>query len=145
MEQKKRGRPKLHAEITEAYAPSRRQALNAMYMYEAVCELSVAATEIPNHEILWYSDSKTKTAGGKHGIMEQLGRMMAQDNLSEKDFITVANMAIAALQAGHTSREIENAIRKIRMAIKWYNSAPEDEQNYDIIRAAVWELGYLGS
>lgn len=65
MEQKKRGRPKLHAEITEAYAPSRRQALNAMYMYEAVCKLSVAATEIPNHEILWYSDPQAKTAGGK--------------------------------------------------------------------------------
>ncbi|MDO4811042.1 MAG: hypothetical protein Q3985_03760 [Eubacteriales bacterium] len=75
--------------------------------------------------------------------MEQLGRMLVQDNLSKKDFITVANMAIAALQTGHTSREIENAIRKIRMAIKRYNSAPEDEQNYDIIRAAVWELGYL--
>ena len=144
MEQKKRGRPKLHAEITEAYAPSRRQALNAMYMYEAVCELSVAATEIPNHEILWYSDSKTQTAGGKHGIMEQLGRMLVQDNLSKKDFITVANMAVAALQAGHTSREIENAIRKIRMAIKRYNAEPEDEQDYDIIQTAVWELEYLG-
>ena len=79
MEQKKRGRPKIYAEITEAYAPSRRQAIKAMYMYEAVCELSVAATEIPNHEILWYSDSKTKTAGGKHGIMEQLGRVTANE------------------------------------------------------------------
>ena len=77
--------------------------------------------------------------------MEQLGRMLIQDNLSEKDFITVANMAIAALQAGHTSREIENAIRKIRMEIKRYNTAPEDEQNYDMIRAAVWELRHLGS
>ena len=145
MEQKKRGRPKIYAEITEAYAPSRRQAIKAMYMYEAVCELSVAATEIPNHEILWYSDSKTKTAGGKHSIMEQLGRMLIQDNLSEKDFITVANMAIAALQAGQTSREIENAIRNIRTEIKRYNTAPEDEQNYDMIRAAVWELRHLGS
>lgn len=75
--------------------------------------------------------------------MEQLGRMLVQDNLSEKDFITVANMAIAALQAGHTSREIENAIRKIRVAIKRYNAAPKEEQNYDIICAAVWELRYL--
>ena len=115
-----------------------------MYMYEAVCELSVAATEIPNHEILWYSDSKTQTAGGKHGIMEQLGRMLIQDHLPKKDFITVANMAIAALQAGHTSREIENAIRKIRMAIKRYNATSENEQDYDIIRTAVCELEYLG-
>ena len=70
MEQKKRGRPKLHAEITEAWAPSRRQALNAMYLFEAAHRLSVAATEIPNHERLWYSDPAARAAGGKHGIME---------------------------------------------------------------------------
>ena len=41
-----RGRPRLDAHITEEYAPSRRQALNKMYMYEGVHLLSVAATEI---------------------------------------------------------------------------------------------------
>lgn len=76
--------------------------------------------------------------------MEQLGRMLVQDNLSKKDFITVANMAIAALQAGHTSRKIENAIRKIRMAIKRYNTAPEEEQDNENIRYAVWKLKCLG-
>ena len=39
---RKRGRPKLDAHITEEYAPSRRQALNKMYMYEGVHLLSVA-------------------------------------------------------------------------------------------------------
>lgn len=144
MEQKKRGRPKLHAEITEAWAPSRRQALNAMYLFEAAHRLSVAATEIPNHELLWYSDPAARAAGGKHGIMEQLGRMLMQDKLSEKDCIAVANMAISALQAGKTSREIENAIRKIRMAIKKYEAAPEDERDYNSIRVAVGELEKLG-
>ena len=67
-----------------------------------------------------------------------------QDKLSEKDFIAVANMAISALQAGKTSREIENAIRKIRMAIKKYAAAPEDERDYSIIRVAVGELEKLG-
>ena len=76
--------------------------------------------------------------------MEQLGRMLMQDKLSEKDFIAVANMAVAALQAGRTSREIENAIRKIRMAIKKYVAAPEDERDYSIIRVAVGELEKLG-
>lgn len=33
---RKRGRPKLPTPITEDYASSRRQAVNAMYMYEAV-------------------------------------------------------------------------------------------------------------
>lgn len=76
--------------------------------------------------------------------MEQLGRMLIQDKLSEKDFITVANMAVAALQAGRTSREIENAIRKIRMAIKKYEAAPENERDYNIIRVAVGEPEKLG-
>lgn len=35
-QKRKRGRPKLPTPITEDYAPSRRQAVNAMYMYEAV-------------------------------------------------------------------------------------------------------------
>lgn len=65
--------------------------------------------------------------------------MLIQDKLSEKDFITVANMAVTALQAGRTSREIENAIRIIRMAFKKYEAAPEDERDYSIIRVAVGE------
>ena len=48
MEQEKRGRgrPKIDTHITEYGAPSRRQAINAMYMFEGVHLLSVAATEI---------------------------------------------------------------------------------------------------
>ena len=48
MEQDKRGRgrPKIDTHITEAYASSRRQAVNAVYMYEGVELISVAATEI---------------------------------------------------------------------------------------------------
>lgn len=44
----KRGGPKLHAEIAEEYAPSRRQAFHAMCLCETVRELSVVAAEIPN-------------------------------------------------------------------------------------------------
>ena len=38
MEQEKRGRgrPKIDTHITETYASSRRQAVNAVYMYEGV-------------------------------------------------------------------------------------------------------------
>ena len=38
----------------------------------------------------------------------------------------------------------ENAIRKIRMAIKKYEAAPEDERDYNSIRVAVGELEKLG-
>ena len=48
MEQEKRGRgrPKIDAHITEVGAPSRRQAINAMYMYEGVHLLSIATFSI---------------------------------------------------------------------------------------------------
>lgn len=53
---RKRGRPKIDAHITEEYAPSRRQALNKMYLYEGVRLLSVAATEnLKRISIFWKS------------------------------------------------------------------------------------------
>ncbi len=52
-----RGRPRLDTRYTEAHAPSRRQAVNSMYMFEAVQLISEAATEIPDSELLWYSDN----------------------------------------------------------------------------------------
>ena len=50
MEEKKRsrGRPRLDTRHTEAHAPSRRQAVNSMYMFEAVQLISEEATEIPD-------------------------------------------------------------------------------------------------
>ena len=78
---RKRGRPKLDARITEEYAPSRRQALNKMYMYEGVHLLSVAATEIQNSEVLWREDRTAVTLKSRDSILEQLGRMAVQDKL----------------------------------------------------------------
>ncbi|MGN0467233.1 MAG: hypothetical protein ACI4GY_00725 [Acutalibacteraceae bacterium] len=40
-----RGRPRLDTRHTESHAPSRRQAVNSMYMFEAVQLISEAATE----------------------------------------------------------------------------------------------------
>ena len=115
---RKRGRPKLDARITEEYAPSRRQALNKMYMYEGVHLLSVAATEIPNSEVLWREDRTAATLKSRDGILEQLGRMAVQDKLGYTDCVYLANLAIAAVQNGYTTREVEVALREIRMAAK---------------------------
>ncbi len=93
-----RGRPKLDAHITEEYAPSRRQALNKMYMYEGVHLLSVAATEIQNSKVLWREDRTAVTVKSRDGILEQLGRMAVQDKLSRTDCVYLANLAIAAIQ-----------------------------------------------
>ena len=108
-----RGRPKLDAHITEEYAPSRRQALNKMYNL-----LSVAATEIQNSEVLWKEDRTAVTLKSRDGILEQLGRMAVQDKSGHTDCVYLANLAIAAVQNGYTTREVEVAMREIRMAAK---------------------------
>ena len=93
MEQEKcgRGRPKIDTHITEVGAPSRRQAINAMYMFEGVHLISVAATEIPDSDLLWHSDDATQTAKSKNGILEQLGRMIVQGHYKEEDCVYIAN------------------------------------------------------
>ena len=146
MEQDKRGRgrPKVDTHITEAYASSRRQAVNAVYMYEGVELISVAATEIPDSHLLWRSDASTQTAGGKQGVLEQLGRMLIQDKFSQDDCITIANFAIQALKAGHTSREIEKAIRKVRLTNKKASADPENETLNEAAVNALDELRSMG-
>ena len=127
MEQDKRGRgrPKIDTHITETYASSRRQAVNAVYMYEGVDLISVAATEIPGACLLWRSDASTQTA-------------------SQDDCITIANFAIQALKAGHTSREIEKAIRKVRLTNKKASADPENEMLNEAAVNALAELQSMG-
>lgn len=146
MEQEKRGRgrPKIDTTITETGAPSRRQAINAMYMYEGVHLLSVAATDIPDSHLLWHSDEETRTAKSKNGILEQLGRMLEQDHIAEGDCIYVANLSIAALKNGCTSREIEKAIRTIRLSLKEYKKDLENERLKYHMNKAVAELYEMG-
>ncbi len=146
MEQEKRGRgrPKINTDLTEIGAPSRRQAVNAMYMFEGVQLISVAATEIPDSDLLWFSDDATQTAKSKNGILEQLGRMVVQDHLSADDGIYVANLAIAALKNGSTSREIEKAIREIRLTMKKFVAEPDNDRLQYLAGRAVKELQEMG-
>ena len=89
--ERRRGRPKLDAHITEEYAPSRRQALNKMYMYEGVHLLLAAATEIQNSEVLWQEDRTAVTLKSRDSILEQLGRMAVQDKLGHTDCVYLAD------------------------------------------------------
>ena len=146
MEQEKRGRgrPKIDTHITEVGAPSRRQAINAMYMYEGVHLLSVAATDIPDSHLLYQSDDATMTVKSKNGILEQLGRMVVQDHFSEEDCVYIANLAIAALKNGSTSRDVEKAIRAIRLPMKEYYKDTEDLKLKYRVGTAIVELQKLG-
>ena len=146
MEQEKRGRgrPKIDTHITEVGAPSRRQAINAMYMFEGVHLLSVAATNIPDSQLLYQSDDATQTIKSKNGILEQLGRMVVQDHFSEDNCIYIANLAIAALKNGSTSREVEKAIRAIRLPMKEYYKDTDDLTLKYRVGTAIMELQKLG-
>ena len=139
-----RGRPKLDAHITEEYAPSRRQALNKMYMYEGVHLLSAAATEIQNSEVLWQEDRTAVTVKSRDGILEQLGRMMVQDKLAYTDCAYLANLAIAAIQNGYTTREVEVTLRQVRMAAKPSMKNPDDETLYCALGSTVDILRRMG-
>ena len=141
---RRRGRPKLDAHIKEEYAPSRRQALNKMYMYEGVHLLSVAATEIQNRELLWQESQETQTLKSRDGILEQLGRMVMQDRLSHTDCVYLANLANKAVQAGYTTREVETVLREIRMAAKTSLADSENRDNYCMLGNAVDKLRRMG-
>lgn len=146
MEQEKRGRgrPKIDTHLTEIGAPSRRQAINAMYMFEGVHLLSVAATDIPDCHFLYQSDDATMTVKSKNGILEQLGRMVVQDHFPEDDCVYIANLSIAALKNGSTSREVEKAIRAIRLPMKEYYKNPDDDALKYRVGNAIVELQKLG-
>ena len=123
-QKRKRGRPRLDTHLTADYGGSRRNTVNAMYMMEAVGVLTEAASEIPDSGLLWTSNAKTWTVSSKNGILEQLGRMLIQDGFEVTDFIYTANLAIGAIKAGYTAREIENAIRAVRLAFKTAGTNP---------------------
>ena len=78
-------------------------------------------------------------------LFRSLGRMLIQDKFSQDDCITIASFAIQALKAGHTSREIEKAIRKVRLTNKKASADPEnDALNYAAVNA-LDELRSMGS
>ena len=141
---RKRGRPAIDVGATVYLDGTRRTQINAKYMYEAISLISEAASDITDSNLLWHSDDSTHRANGKHGILEQLGRMWLQDNYEYKQFVTVANHAINALKAGCTSRQIENAIRKIRTTIKAAEKNPDDKWLYSRAAKAVQELQDMG-
>ncbi len=101
----------------------------SQFVHDISCTqtFSVAATEIPDSDLLWHSDDATQTAKSKNGILEQLGRMIAQDHYNEYDCVYIANLAIAALKNGKTSREIEKAIQNVRTANKRVAADPDSE------------------
>lgn len=123
MEKRKRGRPKVDTHITDGHYDNRRKELNYKYMFEGTGVLLDAADEIPERTILYEIDKENRCFKAcKTGILEQLGRMRIQDNVSLEDCIIIANYAIDAIKAGVGVKEITVAIRKVRTTLKKYKA-----------------------
>ena len=114
--------------ITDGQFNNRRQELNYKYMFEGTGVLMDAGDEIPERTILYeIDDCNLRFKACKNGILEQLGRMRIQDNVSLDDCIIIANYAIDAIKAGVGVKEITVAIRKVRSALKKYKTDVENE------------------
>ena len=145
MEKRKQGRPKVDTHITDGQFNNRRQELNYKYMFEGTGVLMDAADEIPERTILYeIDDSNLRFKACKNGILEQLGRMRVQDNVSLDDCIIIANYAIDAIKAGVGVKEITVAIRKVRSALKKYKTDVENEDLEIDFYKAVYLLKKLG-
>jgi len=143
-EKRKRGRPPIDISKTISLDGTRRTLVNAQYMFEAISIIKESASEITDHEMLWFSDDATQTANGKHGILEQIGRIALQDKYTNEQCIFFANCSIQALKAGYTSREIEKAIRAVRMAIRRCEAHPDFEWLRATAAQAVHEFKQMG-
>ena len=145
MEKRKQGRPKVDTHITDGQFNNRRQELNYKYMFEGTGVLMDATDEIPERTILYeIDDSNLRFKACKNGILEQLGRMRVQDNVSLDDCIIIANYAIDAIKAGVGVKEITVAIRKVRSALKKYKTDVENEDLEMDFYKAVYLLKKLG-
>lgn len=145
MEKRKRGRPKVDTHITDGQFNNRRQELNYKYMFEGTGVLMDAADEIPERTILYEIDKENRCFKAcKTGILEQLGRMRIQDNISLEDCIIIANYAIDAIKAGVGVKEITVAIRKVRTTLKKYKTDVENEDLEMNFYKAVYLLKKLG-
>ena len=145
MEKRKRGRPKVDTHITDGHYDNRRKELNYKYMFEGTGVLMDAADEIPERPILYEIDKENRCFKAcKTGILEQLGRMRIQDDVSIEDCIIIANYAIDAIKAGVGVKEITVAIRKVRTTLKKYKTDVENEDLEMDFYKAVYLLKKLG-
>ena len=104
-----------------------------------------AADEILERTILYEMDKETRCFKAcQTGILEQLGRMRIQDDISLEDCIIVANYAIDALKAGVEVKEITIDIRNVRTTMKKHHADVENEDLEMDFYKAVYMLKKLG-
>ena len=99
--------------------------------------------QIPDNKLLYNLAETKEEFVTRNGILEQIGRMDQQDHASFDDCVYIANLAVVAVKAGAKSREIEKAIRAVRMAMKQAAPDPEATENLYSVGVAVKALKRL--
>ena len=130
---RKRGRPNVYSQNgaedirrTILENKGERATQNELYIMDAISaieDLSPAGSErlyyIPDN--FWgMSKQEAMRAGYKRDctILEQLGRAITQDHLSNDDFALLAEKAAEYKKQGYTSKEIAAWIRQVRKEVK---------------------------
>lgn len=132
-ESKKRGRPNVYAQagmddIRDQIIKDKgsRAAQNEFYIMDAITaieRLSPKGREriyfVPDG-LLAMTTQEAKRAGYKRDstILEQLGRVLIQDKLSDADFVLLAEKAAVFKEQGYASKEIAKWIRSVRTEVK---------------------------
>lgn len=143
-EKRKPGRPKVDAGFIEKEKNTHRAAVNYKYAMDGADLIDRYTDIIPDGKLLWYMDVENQEAYGRNGVLEQIGRMMSQDNLSDEDCIAITNYAASAIKAGSTTREVEKAIREIRKRIKELSQDENDPVKMYAVGCAINELNDMG-
>lgn len=136
-EKKRRGRPSVYAKVgTEDIRDEilknkgERATQNELYIMDAISaieRLKPAKCELiyffPVNGMSMSGTQELKRAGCKRDstILEQLGRAITQDELSDADFMVLAEKAAAYKEQGYTSKEIAKWIRQVRAEVKENN------------------------
>lgn len=129
----KRGRPNVYAQVGMddirdqiLKDKGNRTAQNELYIMDAIYAIEKLSPK--GRERIYFvpeglsamTSQEAKRAGYKRDstILEQLGRVLTQDKLSDDDFVVLAEKAAAYKEQGHTSKEIAQWIRSVRAEVK---------------------------
>ena len=124
---KRRGRPRINV-YYEHPDKSRHVNVNTHYAVVASATIATNTDRIPDYTQIWFSDDVHRKVKAKWGILEQLGRMEEQDGFDMGSIIYVAGLAAKAVKAGCKSKDVEHAIRAIRMANKHIRVDPKNQK-----------------
>ena len=124
---RRRGRPTVfqrdHMECMESLCTANKYRTRrnhvATYYRSSVFGILESHADIPYLEEIFKVDNAKFSCKQKGEIIEQLGRMYAQDGYSEDTIVYAATLAARFYHNGNTVKEIAAYLRRVRKAKSW--------------------------